>query len=247
MEHSLQPLTFGNILIVGAKASNFDIDLRQNPRVIIWSSQETDWQGKDLPQNVRAVFMTRWIGHVPFANIVREAKKKQITIFNPEGTGVIARQVRELLDMHKLTKVNEVNQTMTTTTETPNSDTFTGTRSKNFRKLFALIPFIDEQKNNSQNARALVVKAQELGISTTFGSLSIFVSKHRKKSIPTHARHARSVRPVSPSSPNNDVAVEMLDHLIKEMQDLRSYYISTVRENSNLKSKLAKFRKLVAE
>jgi hypothetical protein len=91
------------------------------------------------------------------------------------------------------------------------------------------------------------VKAQELGISTTFGSLSIFVSKHRKKSIPTHVRHARSVRPVSPSSPNNDVAVEMLDHLIKEMQDLRSYYISTVRENSNLKSKLAKFRKLVAE
>ena len=45
--------------------------------------------------------MTRWIGHNSFGTILAEARKRHITMFNPEGTGIIAKQVKELLDMNK--------------------------------------------------------------------------------------------------------------------------------------------------
>src|SRR6187431_736548 len=98
--NALQPLPDGLVLIVGVKSSNFNDEIRTHPRVVIWDSQQKHWTDKDLPSNTRAVFMTRFIGHQEFNNIVISARKRKITVFNPEGTGLIVKQVKELLNMN---------------------------------------------------------------------------------------------------------------------------------------------------
>ena len=53
----LKPLTHGNILIVGAKASNFSEEIKSHPRVVIWDSQNESWIGKSLPSNVQKQYL----------------------------------------------------------------------------------------------------------------------------------------------------------------------------------------------
>jgi hypothetical protein len=222
----LQPLSHGSVLIVGGKASNFDDELRTHPRIIMWDSQHEHWTGKELPHNVRAVFVTRFIGHVAFQTILKEARKKHITIFNPEGTGMIVRQVKELLGLAKPTTV-EIKPTMVTPTAP--------TTGKQKSKLKVLIPFIDFTKTNIDNGKTLLVKAQELGITSTLASLSNFVGVQRKG-----ARKAPVTRTVKAKL---DVSVDILDNVIKELQDMRDYMIAVTKENEALKTRIEKFKK----
>lgn len=249
----LQPLQYGNVLIVGAKASNFDDEIKTHPRVILWSSQNEHWQGKNLPDNVRAVFITRWIGHAAFKVIMSEARKKKITIFNPEGTGLIARQVKELLDLQSAPRIvmgaNAHKPIEMTEVKVKEKETIVTKVEKKLdprSKLHALIPFIDYSRTNTQNADALLEgKAKELGITSTRGSLSNFVGKirgrkpqitARKPDTTTHRVHKYV-----------DVSVQILDNMVKELQDMRDFLVATTEENKNLKSKLEKFRKMIEE
>ncbi len=235
----LQPLPHGNILIVGAKASNFDEELRTHPRVILWSSQNEHWTDKDLPTNVRAVFITRWIGHAAFAKLLSEARKRQITMFNPEGTGMIARQVRELLDIHREKSEAEIVEPKPE--QQPKQEEPMAQKKPKYNKLLPLHQFVDLSKGNLENARFLMPKAKELGIDTTLGSLSQLVSGMRRKQpkvsrtkTPTTHRHV-------------DVVVEMLDGMINELKDMRAFLIATVEENKALKVRVERFRKALEE
>lgn len=227
----LTPLTHGTVLIVGVKASNFDEEIKTHPRVIIWDSQNEHWHAKELPSNTRAVFMTRFIGHSAFNHIVRDARKRQITIFNPNGTGIIARQVKELLSIDRV-------QPTTQETITVVNHTTTDTRQiKN--KLKPLHQFIDFSKTNHANAEILYKKAVEMGIPTTERSLEQSIGKVRRE------MHGTAV----PKSiqPKVDVSVEILDNLIKELKDMRNFLIETVAENQKLRAKVEKFKKFFDE
>lgn len=213
----LQPLSDGMILVVGAKASNFGEEIRNHPRVIMWDSQNQSWKDKDFPANTRAVFITRFIGHTAFDKIISEARRRQITIFNPDGTGMITRQVKELLGMN---------------TQVGNPKFQSG-------KLKALIPFIDFSKNNVANGRALLIKAEELGITSTEQSLTQLVSVQRK-------RQNRTAVPRSIQS-KIDVSVEILDNMVRELQDMRDFLVATVEENKSLKLKVERFKKALEE
>lgn len=227
----LQPLEYGNVLIVGAKASNFEDDLKSHPRVTIWSSQEEHWTSKDLPQNVRAVFITKWIGHTTFGKIHSEARRRHITIFNPEGTGIIARQVRELLNM---------NTTPTTPVDTPPVVVNTVRSKPGFqKKLHVLVRYIDFNKRNVDNAHALMNHARELGITTTIGSLSVFVANERQKL--SHQVQTNKVKVKTKAK--LDVSVEILDNVVKEINDMRDYLIAVTKENQMLRDKLDKLKK----
>jgi hypothetical protein len=222
----LKPLTHGSILIVGGKASNFDDEIKTHPRIIMWESQNEHWSDKDVPHNVQAIFVTRFIGHVAFGKILAEARKKRITIFNPEGTGMIVRQVRELLGLTKSVTTEETRVTMVPTTPAT---------VKVKSKLKALVPFIDFNKTNIDNGKTLLVKAQELGITSTLASLSNFVGVQRKG-----ARKAPVTRTVKAKL---DVSVEILDNVIKELQDMRDYVVAVTKENEALKTRIEKFKK----
>lgn len=102
-------------------------------------------------------------------------------------------------------------------------------------KLKALIPFIDWTKSNSENGRALLSKAIELGIKTTIGSTTQLVSIERRK-------QGRSDVPKSVRS-NLDLTVEIFDKFIEELGEMRDYVIKLAEENRMLKAKLDKFKK----
>jgi hypothetical protein len=231
----LQPLTYGNVLIVGCKASNFDEEVKCNPRVILWDSQHQHWNSKELPVNTRAVFLSRWVGHSDFAHIVKEARKRRITIFNSLGTGAIARQVKELLTVTKVESkpaFKETNHVMITeSTSEPTTTIITQSEEKTRGKLTQFIPLIDFDKTNRENAKILMPKAQELGIKTTMQSLVTLVYNARNKQAKANDR-ARE-----------DVVVEMLDNMIKELRDMREFLVATTKENKALKQRIEKFRK----
>lgn len=215
----LTPLSGGVVLIVGVKSSNLDDEIKSHPRVVIWDSQQEHWTDKDMPANTRAVFMTRFLSHASFGKITAEARKRNINIFNPDGTGLIARQVKELLSIGpKVVKES---------------------KEKVYGKLNPLIPSIDFSLGNAENARQLMVRAKELNIETTEASLAQLVKVQRDK-------QGRTAVPKSIQA-KVDVAVEMLDNAIKDMTDMRAFLIATVEENKTLKAKLEGFKKLLGE
>lgn len=238
----LQPLSHGNILIVGVKSSNLSEEIRVHPRVTIWDSQQKHWTDKEMPQNIRAVFVTRFIGHSEFANIMREARKKRITIFNPEGTGLIARQVKELLNMTP--PIPETTPEPTTPQIQETTPVTTHPKTGPFGKLKALIPFIDFSKNNRENADILLPKCKELGFTSTHDSLANFVGAQRRGG--TRKSQVKSVQPVKQAK-TMDVSVDILDGIIKELQDMRAFLIATTDENMKLKSKVDKFKRFFEE
>ena len=220
---ALKPLANGVVVIVGVKPSNLADDIKAHPRVVLWDSQQQDWYTKELPTNTQAVFMTRFLDHTTSERLLAETRKRRITIFNPEGTGMIAKQVRELLDMERpeagVTKA-EVKQ-------------------KEMGKLVPLLPLIDFAKGNMENAKVLYAKAAELGIKTTEKSLAQMVSNQRRRQHGTGV--PRSIRQ------QVDVAVELLDNAIRDMQDMRAFLLATVEENRLLKEKIARLKKAVEE
>lgn len=239
---SLQPLSHGNILLVGVKASNLSDEIRNHPRVVIWDSQHESWTHKDIPSNVRVVFTTRFLGHTPFAKIRNEAVKRHLTIFNPEGTGQITRQVKELLSM-TLPAEFQVEYTKPEVQET--KVTILNARQEN-GKLKPLIPYIDFSLGNMANARLLMSRAQEMNIITTLGSLSQLVVVQRRKQ---QATPVKSGRPTieKKQTVKLDVSVEMLDGVIKELQDMRQFLISVTEENDRLRVKVDKFKRFFDE
>lgn len=225
---SLKPINGGVILIVGAKASNLSDELRNHPRIITWDSQNQNWIHKDIPANARAIFLTRFIGHTVFAKLQSLARKRQIPIFNPDGTGMIVKQVKELLDIQP--KVTEM---------TPTNSVNESTNEVNRGKLKPLVELIDPALSNVANAKVLLEKAKELGINTTEASLAQMVSTHRRKS---------GVTAVPKSIQSKlDVSVDMLDTMIKELSDMREYLIAITEENRLLKLKVDRFKKALEE
>lgn len=241
---ALQPLTEGVIVLVGIKASNLDDGIREHPRVVLWESQRQDWTSKPLPQNTRAIFFTRFVGHASFARIQKEARKRHITLFNPSGTGEVVRQVRELLSLQRPVEVEAQAVEEETTPmrieqavqpETPVPIKGEGNKGK----LDPLRELIDPSLSGIANAKRLIVKAQELGIQTTEASLAQMVVSTRRKT--------RTPAPVKVKVKEKDVTLEMFDTLIKDLQDMRQFVADTVKENTKLKAKLDRFKRFIEE
>jgi hypothetical protein len=207
----------------------------------MWDSQNEHWMNKNIPDNVRAVFMTRFIGHATSTKILAEARKRRLTVFNPDGTGMIAKQVKELLSITKPVQqipVKELNGNRSVHVATITK----GTKVKG--KLSALIPFINYDKGNKENADVMMLKAKELGIETTSGSLQqLMVTQRRKLGLQTRV----PVKSVKSVVKTDDVSVQILDGMIKGLQDMRAFIVETVEENTQLKNKLAKFRKMIED
>jgi hypothetical protein len=246
----LKPLTHGNILIVGAKASNFSEEIKTHPRVMIWDSQNEHWTNKDLPSNIQAIFFTRWVGHAPFSRILGEARKRHITLFNPDGTGMIAKQVKELLAIKEETEMATVHVELPQTVKYDRKLEVKNPYPSS--KLHVFLPYIDWDKNNTENANTLIKKAEELGVTTTLPSLANFIGVQRKKVTGKGLKDThpivKKVKPVTVKSDTGiDVSVQMFDEAIKNLQDMRTFFLDTVEENRRLKIRLDKFKKMVED
>jgi hypothetical protein len=249
----LHALTHGNVLVVGAKATNFDDSVRNNPRFILWDSQDKKWNGKSVPDNVQAVFFTKWVGHGEFHSIMQDVRKRRITVFQPQGTGLIAKQVKELLTpilssteiglwpcAKGAGKCHHADCKNVEATPTP-----TMTTHKFHGKLNLLIPFLDFNKKEGEMTKILFAKAQELGIPTTSASVRAFFAKKRRNAgIRKYKTHVVKTRPHPlPKYEKVDVTIEIFDNLLKELKDMREFLVKTVEENETLKARIATFKK----
>jgi hypothetical protein len=157
-------------------------------------------------------------------------------MFNPEGTGIIAKQVKELLAMNKPETIVD-------------ADRSTVHKGGIVAKLTVLLPHIDWNKSNTDNARSLMQRLHEFHISSTEASIPNFIGVQRKKmGLNTHRRQTHPVVKVVKVSKGKadtglDVAVQMLDDAIQSMKDMRVYLISTTEENNKLRARLDMFKK----
>jgi len=265
----LTPLTHGVVLLVGVKASNLDVEIRTHPRIIMWESLRENWTNRDIPNNTRAIFMTRFISHAIFDKIVAEARKRHITIFNcMGGTGILKRQVRELLELRKGESIPEVFSTpvhahsapvvvssptpvVTTptivTTTTPPKVTMAAQQGK-LKPLYDMIDY-SGTRTNADMARDMFAKAQELGIDTTLLSLIQLVNykvRNYKKSLTTPTVRAQMVEK-SKTQDKTNIVVQMLDNMVRELKDMRDYVKATEEENRTLKLRVEKLKKALSD
>jgi hypothetical protein len=259
VEKPLLPLSSGNILLVGVKASNLTDELRTHPRIVVWDSQNEHWTNKDMPTNVRVVFMTRFISHNTSVRILAEARKRQLLVFNPDGTGSIIRQVKELLSLTRVqntewnqpmpttntTTMNTTNESVNTTNESIQETTSMTKPYQPHNKLEPLVQFIDFTKSNTENARVLLEKAKELNITTTENSLANKVAtlrtKQKSTSVPKPVLQKKTISPAVVSK--MDVSVEILNNIIKDLTDMREFLILTVEENHLLRDRMNTLKK----
>jgi len=162
-------------------------------------------------------------------------------MFNPEGTGIIAKQVKELLAMNKPETIVDADR--------PTKEHKGGIQPK----LTVLLPHIDWNKSNTDNARALMQRLHEFHISSTEASIANFIGVQRKRlGLSGGGRLRKSpVRVVKVSKGKSDtgldVAVQMLDDAIQQMKDMRAFLVATTEENTRLRVKLDRFRKMMEE
>lgn len=72
-----------DVLVVGGKPSNFDQELRENPRLIFWDSTNNDWKRKGVvPDKVRLILFTRFHNTAARERIRRQAKARKILVVN---------------------------------------------------------------------------------------------------------------------------------------------------------------------
>lgn len=68
----------GNILVVGARSSNFSPELRQHPRITIWDSTDPRTPTRTPPDNTKVIICTRFIAHKTFGRLQQFASKRRL-------------------------------------------------------------------------------------------------------------------------------------------------------------------------
>jgi hypothetical protein len=215
-------LTHGGTCVVLHGATGFVKEFAVNPQVKFIKTSEvpaTDLKLQVDRTSCKAIIMTDDIPAFHNAWVVTFCKQNKI----PYLTRKSNQAVYDLLKTFFQNGVARV---------TPDDVQETQTKGK----LAELIPLIDWNRSNAENARALERICNERKIKTTFGSLTQFVAVQRRKT--------SGVTAVPRSARNKlDVSVEMLDTMIKELTDMREFLIATVEENRLLKAKVEKFKK----
>lgn len=213
----------GKIVIIGGYAKAWN-GFRDNPQLEFWSGEQKDivraLKDKDIPANTKAVIISRFISHSELGQVMDTCRKRNIVMFPNKSDGEVSNLLDEITS--KLPKPVKV-------IETPTSR----------GKLQPLLEFINFSKSNIENARALMLKAKELGIETTEQSLAQLVTMRRRKMGGTTV----------PNSVRNklDVSVDMLDSMIQELSGMRDYLIEVTEENRILRTKLKKVTDIFAE
>lgn len=174
-----------------------------------------------IPVNTRLIIMNEGVPNYHYLWLTQTAQKTKTVWLMRKSSQAIYEVLKNNLETADKVSIEEAKETQMR------------------GRLAALIPFIDSTKSNAENARQLINKALELGIKTTEGSLSQYVSNYRRKNGQTAiVKSARS---------QLDISVDVLDEAIKGLTDIRDYLIATAEENRILKSKVDKFKKLMDE
>lgn len=86
----------GTLVVIGAKESNVGSELWRHPQLVFMDGVTAVKRG--LPSNAKGVVFTRFMGHSDFAALVKEAKRRNITVFPVQGTGALKRTISQCIE-----------------------------------------------------------------------------------------------------------------------------------------------------
>lgn len=90
----------GNLLVVGARSTNFPDVIRNHPRIRVWDSTDPASDNREIPENTRVIICTRFVAHALFGRLHKFAAKKHILMVPGLGnTGEIKEVVRIALNI----------------------------------------------------------------------------------------------------------------------------------------------------
>ncbi len=268
----------GTVLVVGGMNKAWQT-FRTNPRVIFWSGEQKEIQRKvrerSIPQNCRAVIISRFLSHTELGYILQDVRARRLTLFANKNDG----EVTELLDdmlkhieevegrqeipekvyqppqvpIQVTPSINYVAMKPEPTNTLTEVTTVTKKRQTKRGELNKILPIVDWDKTNADNARALLPALHAQGIQTTFGALAQFLRVQRHKlgkpnvtESGTKSKGRTTARKiVKPEYEDLDVTVQMFDKLIDEMKEIRTFLVKTTKENNDLRNQMEKVKPLL--
>jgi hypothetical protein len=235
LQHVLRALSAsgdGRLLVVCPRARELDDEIRDAPRVVVWSDPEVREARQRMPPDVVAVVFVSLPGHRGTAHIQRHARQQLATIHH--GT-VTPRTIRELCEAAGLVPMTAHDNNDNDTKDAPDMPThaqFARTSAPTSPKKTALVDkegklrqgllatFLQEQADLDADSGVaeiarLAELAETLGLPTTKGSIAeAFYRTRRQKreqdgSVPPKTasptprkRHALAIVQTSPAVPD---------------------------------------------
>jgi hypothetical protein len=92
----------GQVLVIGSKNTAWE-PYRENAQLRFWSGDTVEIQrelrafNNRLPDNVRAIILSRFLSHTTKRVILADAKKRRLSIFDNKGDGEITKILDEIL------------------------------------------------------------------------------------------------------------------------------------------------------
>lgn len=221
-------LTKGGVAVVACTAIGYVKEYANNPSVQFLDCRSIKNEELDskIPPNIKAVILTEGLSQWHYAYLTSMCRRKQIPFLVRKSTQAIYETLKGFFP------TNGNGQDVKPTNEEVREEASKG-------RLNSLIPHIDWNKSNAENARHLMRICIQNNIKSTEGSLAQWMANQRRKRGETGV--PRSARP------QLDVSVEMLDKMIEDLKSMRDYLIATTEENRILKTKVDKFKRLMEE
>lgn len=214
-------LSKGGMAIVGHGATGFVKEYQSHPQVKFLDCKELSILEPEVPHNTKVVVITDGLPNYHLTWLTSYARRKSIPFLVRKSNQSVYETLKSFFPSDVKVTVEEIKETLIK------------------GKLNFLIDKIDFNKSNAENANILLRLCKENNVSSTFASLTQFVSIQRRKQSGTAI--VRSARP------KLDVSVEILENMIKELTDMKEFLLATVEENRVLKIKLERFKKAMED
>lgn len=263
----------GTVLVVGGWNKAWQ-SFRGNPRIIFWTGDQNEIartvRRQSIPQNCKAVIVSRFISHTELGLILQDVRKRRLTLFPNKSDGEVTDLLSNMLSYVEEVEGNQFVVSSEPVTEEPSpqepetviqetTEEIPVTKKKPVKKgeLNKLIPFVNWEETNYANARALIKVARtDFDIQTTEDSLAQFirVQRHKlgKKNVGSRGttRTTNVVKLVQPAprkgNEDVDVTVKMFDELISDLSEIRNFLVKVTEENAQLKAEHEKIAPLLA-
>lgn len=177
----------GKVLVVGGSMNPNWATYVKHPQVLFWTGEQKEIRRKlhdnSLPDNVRAVIISRFISHADSSKVIEEARKRRALILGVLNDGEITRKLDEIFTVDTV-----VHREVPVETPTPPKPTPMAVIPAPERLIAGkgqIKEFIKQNyqpgKPNIDEARRLLELATKAGIQTTEGSLAQGIYAFKKQ------------------------------------------------------------------
>jgi hypothetical protein len=234
LQHVLRALSAsgdGRLLVVCPRARELDDDVRDAPRVVVWSDPEVREARQRMPPDVVAVVFVSLPGHRGTAHIQRHARQQLATIHHGTITPRTIRELCEAAGLVPLTAHDNNNDTkdapdMPTHAQFARTSAPTSPKSSQKKLVDArgklrqglLATFLQEQADmDAPSAVAEIARlaelAQTLSIPTTKGSIAEAFYTRRRKLRDEQQGTTAPTAPKTPAAPRKRHALALVQEV----------------------------------